>query len=709
MKSNLISSPEGKPDPIPFQTDPVSTDSIQTAPETEQINNATVDIDLLDTQDILIMISNEDAKVSQVVSQAIPSIARLVDRIVKGLQNGGHLYYVGAGTSGRLGVLDASECPPTFGCPKEMVHGIIAGGDDALRNAVEGAEDDKEKGMADILSFSPGVNDVIVGITASGGAPYVGGVLEVAKSCGSFTALIANNPAPKLSGLADLCLILPTGPEVISGSTRMKAGTAQKMVLNMISTATMIKLGKVYQNVMVDLCPTNEKLYKRAIRIVKDITGADENLINETLSACDFNPKIAIVSILNNVDIVLAKKTLEDAGGFLRVALSKSKTDMKSLCSGNQISSNSTTIPYSMAYCDKSVSSENTTFSGTSLTSGNPVFSYPDNKAPFIIGLDSGGTKNTIRIETMENKLLYENSSHGSNINDSAEDSLAAIHSSIYTAINELALCTDNCAAVCVGMAGAGRGENRLQVEMTIKSIGFSCPVYIINDFTAAFHGALGNQSGIVLISGTGSVCLGKTSLDVFHRCGGWGHLIGDEGSGFDIGKNILNAVFKEHDVRGSQTLLTSLLSTRFNLHTLEEMADYAYNGKKGAIAALAPLCEIAAIKGDFVAMSIIENAAESLASHINAVASHFKAPKSPLKLVLCGGMLKESSLLYNILSQKIQLYEPVNNASSMKADYNNAVENSCMSQFEIVKAIGNAAYGCIVYALAKKVDDENE
>ncbi|MHB1454088.1 MAG: N-acetylmuramic acid 6-phosphate etherase [Saccharofermentanales bacterium] len=616
-------------------------------PETEGINENTADIDLLDTRDILTKINLEDATVASAVFPAIPDIARLVDHIAMHIRRGGRLFYVGAGTSGRLGVLDASECPPTFGCPAGMVIGIIAGGEDALRSAIEGAEDDVEQGRQDILGFSPGADDIVVGITASGGAPYVGGAMDAAKAYGSFTALIANTRNPMLADKADVCIVLHTGPEVLSGSTRMKAGTAQKMVLNMITTATMIRLDKVYRNIMVDLRPTNAKLTGRAERIVEEMTGADPGLIRSTLRDCRYHPKTAIAAILNSVDVVQAGRDLDAAGGSLRKVLDRSSAR----CQADR-------------------------------------YQVPD--SPYLIGLDSGGTRNTVRIETAGRQLICEQSFAGSNINASPAESLDAMSSSLLRAVHAIPLDITQCISVSIGMAGASRRENCIGVEQMVRSIGFTCPVFTTDDATAAFYGAFGEQSGIVLIAGTGSICLGITPQGIFHRCGGWGHLIGDEGSGFDIGRQVLNAVLKAYDGRAPQTMLTSLISVHLGLEAPDKIINHAYRGGKSAIAALAPLCEEAASAGDHAAMDILETAADSLISHITAVAVNFDRSDLPLRLVLTGGALNEDSLLYRIVRSRIHRVLPC------------PPEASSVIAFDIIRPAGNASYGAIVYALDK-------
>ena len=243
---------------------------------TERPNPRSRGIDTLSTIRILRVINREDRRVPRAVSRALPEVARLVDRVVQSFRRGGRLFYVGAGTSGRLGVLDASECPPTYGTPPEMVQGIIAGGREALVRSIEGAEDHEEDGAAVVKEEGIENRDVLVGITASGQAPYVIGAMRRAREIGATVAALSCNRNSRTFHHADICIHVAVGPEIVAGSTRMKAGTAQKLVLNMITTAAMIRLGKVYNNLMVDLTPVNNKLVIRSRRIIRLATGCSE-------------------------------------------------------------------------------------------------------------------------------------------------------------------------------------------------------------------------------------------------------------------------------------------------------------------------------------------------------------------------------------------------------------------------------------------------
>lgn len=300
---------------------------------TEQVNPNTTDIDLCGTREILELIHREDCKVAAAVGETLPKVAEAVDAVVRGIQKGGRLIYVGAGTSGRLGVLDASECPPTFGTPPEQVVGIIAGGDRALRIAIEGAEDDYKLGGADIDAVEATEADTVVGITASGTARYVLGALERAKQRGAATVAVCSAPGGQAAKAADIAIVPVVGPEAVMGSTRMKAGTAQKMVLNMISTAAMIKLGKVYHNLMVDLCPSNAKLKDRTVRIIMQAAEVSRREAERALALAGGEPKPAILMLLAGCEPEQARSLLEEERN-LRKALKRYEEQEKTGSAG---------------------------------------------------------------------------------------------------------------------------------------------------------------------------------------------------------------------------------------------------------------------------------------------------------------------------------------------------------------------------------------
>ena len=288
---------------------------------TEQRNPNSMNVGSLSALEIVQLMNEEDKQVPLAIEKCLPQIAQAVERIVSTFQQGGRLVYIGAGTSGRLGVLDASECPPTFGVSPEMVKGIIAGGERALRHPIEGAEDSKAQAVVDLQTIHFSSKDVLVGIAASGRTPYVIGALEYAKSLGSVTVSIASNPNSAMANIVDIAIDTVVGPEVLTGSSRLKSGTAQKLVLNMLTTTSMILMGKCYQNLMVDVQASNEKLKARAIRIVMQATDCDKALAEETLKQADQNAKLAIMMILSGLDRAQAEALLEKHHGKLQLAL----------------------------------------------------------------------------------------------------------------------------------------------------------------------------------------------------------------------------------------------------------------------------------------------------------------------------------------------------------------------------------------------------
>ena len=285
---------------------------------TEKTNPDTINIDISSILEIVQMINREDMKVAGKISENLEDISAAVDLIVENFQKGGRLFYFGAGTSGRLGVLDASECPPTFNTDDNMVQGIIAGGDRALRFAVEGAEDCVELARSDFGRLNISENDTVVSVSASGNANYVIEILKLAKEKNVKTIALTCNPKAKMSEYADVNICIETGAEAVTGSTRMKAGTAQKMVLNMLTTAAMVKIGKTYKNFMVDVKPTNMKLKDRAVRIVSSISASNEDNARKTLENNGWHVKEAIIQLKYNLDFDSAKKLLDRNNGILR-------------------------------------------------------------------------------------------------------------------------------------------------------------------------------------------------------------------------------------------------------------------------------------------------------------------------------------------------------------------------------------------------------
>lgn len=292
---------------------------------TEGRNDLTKNIDLLSTSEMIRLINSEDKKVAYAVEEALGQIELVVDEVTKVFEKGGRLVYIGAGTSGRLGVLDASECPPTFGVPDDMVVGIIAGGDTALRTAAENVEDSEEEAVKDLKNINFNENDIVIGLAASGRTPYVIGALKYGNSIGAVTSCITTSANSPIAKLAKYPIEAITGPETLTGSTRMKSGTAQKMIANMITTSSMIKIGKVYENLMVDVRMSNEKLISRGQRIIMDVTGVDKEEAKKYLDKFKA-VKIAIFAIISGIDEeAKIKELLTKSNGNIRKALKSVK------------------------------------------------------------------------------------------------------------------------------------------------------------------------------------------------------------------------------------------------------------------------------------------------------------------------------------------------------------------------------------------------
>ena len=285
---------------------------------TEQQNRASLNIDDQSISDILRTINREDKTIALAVEKALPEIDDTVRLTTTALRNGGRVFYIGAGTSGRLGVLDASECPPTYSAPVDWFIGIVAGGDAALKSSIEGAEDKPENAIKDLEPFDINERDVVIGISCSGASAYVVAALDHSREKKAKTVYLITNPKPYSATSVDVTISVDTGPEIITGSTRMKAGTATKLVLNMISTASMVRLGKIYGNLMVDLMAVNDKLVDRGTRIIEQLTGLGYEESRQKLFDAGKSVKVAVVMVMNNCHKRSAEKLLSDAGGFLR-------------------------------------------------------------------------------------------------------------------------------------------------------------------------------------------------------------------------------------------------------------------------------------------------------------------------------------------------------------------------------------------------------
>ncbi|MCI0642481.1 MAG: N-acetylmuramic acid 6-phosphate etherase [Gemmataceae bacterium] len=619
---------------------------------TEARNPASTNLDELTPLDLVRLMCAEDAQVPVAVAAQAEPIAQAIDAIAARLQLGGRLIYAGAGTSGRLGVLDATECPPTFNSPPGQVVGIIAGGPRALTQAVEGAEDHPEFAQKDLQALGLNANDVVVGIATSGRTPYVLGAVDYAKAVGAFTIGFSCNPDSDLSGRVDLAITVPAGPEVLSGSTRLKAGTATKLVLNMLSTGAMVRLGKTYGNLMVDLRATNEKLRARTNRIVRQLTGLDQEAADALLQNCDGELKTALVA-------QLGQTTPDDARARLSASSGRVGQTLESLRSAT-----ATTHP------------------------------------GLVLGIDGGGTHTiallaqvstrarsaskgdeTLARRASEGTLLGRGESGPSNIQAvGPAGALAALDQAVQAAFAEAKLPRGTVGAACLGLAGADRAADRDLILEWAKRVRLTDKVEVTNDAALLLaarypltpgpsppqgrgENLAGEGWGLAVIAGTGSFAYAKTRNGTTSRSGGWGYLLGDEGSGYAIAVAGLQAVARAADGRGPATLLKERLLQELELAQPQELIPKIYRGgmDRPALAALAPLV-IQAAATDQVARSIVSKAAQELAETAAVLAKRLFTEKFPL--VLAGGLfvgeLRYREAFLEALAAQGIAFEPV-------------------------------------------------
>jgi N-acetylmuramic acid 6-phosphate etherase len=577
---------------------------------TEAVNPATAAIDSLDARGIVRVMAAEDAFVATAVAAEGQGIARAIEEIAARLRSGGRLVYLGAGTSGRLGVLDASECPPTFSTPPELVVGLIAGGPAALTRAIEGAEDKPELAVADLdgIAFSPA--DVLVGIASSGRTPYVLGGVAHARRRGGFTVGIACSPDSQLAAAVDVAIVPVVGPEVIAGSTRLKAGTATKLVLNMLSTGAMIRLGKTYGNLMVDLRATNSQLLARRRRIAARLTGLDEAAAAALLACHDGELKTAIVAARRGVSTAEARRLLAEAGGQLRGAIA---------------------VPTPVA---RSAA------------------------ADLVIGVDGGGSGcRAVVARRAAGQVTVLGRGGGGPANPRAiggPAAAAAIRDAVAAAFAAAGLPACRVAGACLGLAGAGREADAALVHAALADLADE--LVVITDAELVLgDGPPG--AAVALISGTGSIALGRTADGRLDRAGGWGAVFGDEGSGWSIARGALAAVAAEADGRGPATALTAHCLTRFGVARPEALVAVVQRPESGReeIAALARDVVAAAADGDGVARALLATAATDLAAMVQAVVRRRPADAGAWTLRVAGGLLANTPAVVAAVVERLR------------------------------------------------------
>jgi N-acetylmuramic acid 6-phosphate etherase len=563
---------------------------------TEANNPASVDLDRLTPLEFVQLMNAEDAKVIPAVAAEAERIARAIEIIAERFQHGGRLIYVGAGTSGRLGVLDASECPPTFNSLPSQVVGIIAGGSKALTTAVEGAEDHPEFAQTDLNAINLNARDVLVGIATSGRTPYVMGALQYARTVGAVPIGITCVPDSDLAPLCDLVIAPLVGPEVLTGSTRMKAGTATKLVLNTFTTGAMVRIGKTHGNLMVDLRATNSKLKARTNRIVRHFTGLSAEAAGELLQRCDGELKTAIVAQRLSIDAAEARRKLTASNGSIREAIH---------------------------------------------LSSEPKASATD----LILGIDGGGSHTTALLARVRNNdfdVVGKGRGGPSNLRAVGEAvALRALDEAIADAFREAGLPRETVAAAVFGLAGAGREVEQTLIKTWAQQRCVARSIEVVGDSTLLFA-MLPEQWGIAVIAGTGSAVWGQSKDGRSVRVGGWGPLLGDEGSGYQIALAALRAILRQHDGRGPATLLTALFIEAMGVPSPDALIPAVHGGEwdRARLAELAEIVFSARSHGDATAVAIIDQAASDLTQQMETAVCALDLPKAATPVALAGGLI---------------------------------------------------------------------
>jgi N-acetylmuramic acid 6-phosphate etherase len=584
---------------------------------TEARNPASTNLDELTSLELVRLMNAEDAKVPPAVAAEAEHIARAIEVIAERLRRGGRLVYAGAGTSGRLGVLDAAECPPTFRTPPGLVVGLIAGGPAALTTAVEGAEDHPEFAERDLQAINLSGQDVLVGIATSGRTPYVVGALRHARAVGAPAIGLACVPDSELRPHADLMITPLVGPEVLTGSTRLKAGTATKLVLNMLSTGTMVRLGKTHGNLMVDLRATNTKLRARANRIVRHFTGLSREAADELLAACGWEVKTALVAQQAQLDPVTARRRLEAVGGQVRLAVGA-------------------TLPASGGLTPPDPSSGG---------SRPPLASA----ANLVLGIDGGGSHTVALLAALTPgaaspwQVLGRGKAGPSNLQAiGLERAGRSLTEAVAGAFNTAGLPRGPVAAACLGLAGAGRPEDQERIRRWAEAERLAETVEVMGDVPLLLAAGTPDGWGVAVVAGTGSISWGRAPDGRTARAGGWGPLLGDEGSAHALVLAALRAVVAATDGRAAATALTERLLPAMGLPNPQALIAALHGGTwdRARLAGLAPLVVAAAGEGDAAAAGLLRDGARELAQAVRAVVTQLDLPRTGFPLALAGGLL---------------------------------------------------------------------
>lgn len=584
---------------------------------TEGRNPRTLALDVLDLEDALALMNAEDAAVPGAVREQIPAIAAAVRLLERALRGGGRVFYVGAGTSGRLGLLDAAECPPTFGTDPEQVQALMAGGGEAAGRAKEGAEDDAAAGRADLVSRGVTARDAVVGLAASGRTPYVVGALAAAREVGAATvAVVCNNQGP-LVALADVAIAAVTGPEVVMGSTRLKAGTAQKLILNMLSTLTMVRLGKVYTNLMVDMRASNAKLRARAVRMLALAAGLELGKAEEALAAAGGDLKAALVAHLAGVGPEEAGALLAASGGNVRAAVAGRRADLA-----------------------PAVSPATGTADGV-----------------YYLGID-GGQSGTRCLIVRADGTVHGMSTAGKIDHLLAPGGRERVREVLRQVVAEaMGARPVRVKAAFLGLTGVVAG-GRLE-EAALTAAQGSVPadqVCVDNDGLIAWAGALALRPGLIAIAGSGSLVLGVDAGGRTERAGGWGYLFGDEPGAFGIALAGVKSALRDVDA-GRVSDLRRVVEDHFGVADLAQVTKGFYAGEvdRAQVASLTPRLAELARTGSAVAGGLFMQAAELLADQLAQVAGRLTWPGGRVEWAPIGGVFRSGEVFLGPLERRLR------------------------------------------------------
>lgn len=593
---------------------------------TEARNPASEEIDRLTSIEIVRLMNAEDSKVAAAIGRVAEHVASAIDVVADRLRRGGRLVYIGAGTSGRLGVLDASECPPTFNTKPWQVVGLIAGGLEALTRSIEGAEDIPESAVQDLKSIDLSAQDVVLGIATSGRTPYVVAGLAYAGQIGAFAIGLSCNEDSELSKVSQVTIAPVVGPEVVSGSTRLKAGTATKMILNTITTGAMVRLGKTYGNLMVDLQTTNQKLTERSKRIVTTLAGVSPPEAERLLERCGGDAKTATVAHLRSVGPEEARRLLTESNGQLRSAIE----------------------PAGQPIADRPA---------------DPSHTPHQTAEGLVLGVDGGGSKTVaylVPIGATETKPVGVGKAGPSNPNSTGwQRAMENLEYAIDRAFQAADIPRRAVASACLALAGAGRESAQQRIREWARRRNVADQIIVTHDGEPILAAGTPDCVGIAIVAGTGSFACGRNADGNWARSGGWGHLMGDEGSAYNVARNGLRAAARALDGRGHKTSLAESLFDAIGVKDRSGMVNAVYSRQSDRqwLASLAKVVVAMAVAGDHVALAIIDEAAKELAQLCRSVTDQLTGDRftNRFPIVLAGGLLVHAPLLRDRVLEEIR------------------------------------------------------